>query len=302
MSAIIFQGVTKRYGSTLALNGLSFTVPKGSVCALIGPNGAGKTTAMGVIAGLLKPTAGEVDLLGAGPYLSGIHAGRIGLMPQDSVPSPHSPIREILKYYAELQGFAPPKAKEAAEQWLERVQLNEKGGSRFGQLSHGMRRRFSVAQALLGGPELVLLDEPTSGLDPELSVQVRQLISSQRGKATLLVSSHVLAELEDLCDYVIFMDAGRALRQGTMAEITGRGSSVRFMLSQAPNVAALEVALPGYQFQWQSPCLSVHAPSSNAVEDTNAACLRLLLEQGVGIQQVLAGSSLEDAYLQTKRR
>ena len=300
MSALSFHQVSKRYGRALALSELSFEVPRGSVCALVGPNGAGKTTTMGVTAGLLRHDAGNVDILGAGAYAASQHAGRVSLMPQDSVPSPHVSIRSLLSYYAELQGLEPGRARQQADLWLERVNLADRGGSRFGQLSHGMRRRFSVAQALLGEPELILLDEPTSGLDPELVVQVRQLIASLRGKATLLISSHVLSELEDLCDYVIFMEAGRATHRGSMNDVTGRASSVRITLARAPDLTTLGAELPDHAFEWQNPCLTVRAPDGQPLEQTNQRCLTSLLGQGVGILELSPGSSLEHAYLNTR--
>ena len=152
MNAVELEGVVKRYGRQLALNGVSLTIPKGSICALIGPNGCGKTTTMGVLAGLLQIESGRVDVLGKGPFDARKHAGRVSLMPQDAVPSGHVPIIDSLRYYAELQGMDRASAKREAQASLEKVQLSDRARSRFGQLSHGMRRRFSIAQALLGKP------------------------------------------------------------------------------------------------------------------------------------------------------
>ncbi len=301
MNAVVLEGVVKRYGRHIALNGLSLEIPKGSICALIGPNGCGKTTTMGVIAGLLQIDAGTVDILGGGPFDAKRHAGRVSLMPQDAVPSLHVPIIDSLRYYAELQGLDPAGAKREAEACLEKVQLKDRARSRFGQLSHGMRRRFSVAQALLGKPELVLLDEPTSGLDPELVVQIRELIASQRREATMLISSHILSELETMCDHAIFVEQGRVVRQGSMAELTSANTIVRFTLNRMPKLQRLELALQGCMLEWREPILTVKAPQSQPVERTNALCLRELLEQEVGILEVDAGHSLETAYMELKR-
>ncbi len=186
MNAATLEKVTKTYGRSRALDDISFTIPQGSICGLIGPNGAGKTTAMGVLAGLLRPSSGSVDLLGRGPFNVEDHAGRIGIMPQDSMPSAHAPLLDSLRYYGELQGLDRATAHQQADLWLERVRLTPKAKSRYGELSNGMRRRFSVAQAMLGEPELILLDEPTSGLDPELVIELRDLIVSMRGKSTIL--------------------------------------------------------------------------------------------------------------------
>src|SRR5690606_1845735 len=134
----------------------------------------------------------------------------------------------------ELQGLDRNAAHQQADIWLERVRLTNKAKSRYGELSNGMRRRFSVAQAMLGEPELILLDEPTSGLDPELVIELRDLIVSMRGKSTILVSSHILSELESMCDYAIFLENGSCVRQGRMTEITGQNAVVRYRLASAP--------------------------------------------------------------------
>jgi len=301
MTAVVLDQVVKRYGQQRALNGLTMMVPKGAICALIGPNGCGKTTTMGVIAGLLKVESGSIDVLGGGPFDARTHAGRVSLMPQDANPSLHVPIVECLRFYAELQGMEREQAKRSAIDCLAKVQLSERASAHFGQLSHGMRRRFSIAQALLGNPELILLDEPTSGLDPELVVQIRELIVRQRGEATLLVSSHILSELETMCDYAIFVEQGRVIRQGTMAELTSVGSIVRYTLARVPDMGVIEIGMQGCTLQWQAPILTVRAPKSQTVEDTNAKCLRLLLDQSVGILEVGTGQSLEAAYMNLKQ-
>jgi ABC-type multidrug transport system ATPase subunit len=152
MSAVVLENIVKRYGSVVALDGLSLEIPEGSIAALIGPNGCGKTTTMGVIAGLLRIDSGRIDVLGKGPFSAPEHAGRVSLMPQDSVPSSAVPIVDSLRYFAELQGLEPQKARREAERALGKVKLEGRARARFGQLSHGMRRRFSIAQAMLGEP------------------------------------------------------------------------------------------------------------------------------------------------------
>jgi ABC-2 type transport system ATP-binding protein len=301
MNAAQLENVTKTYGRSKALDNLSFSIPQGSICGLIGPNGAGKTTAMGVLAGLLRPTSGKVDLLGRGPFTVQDHAGRIGIMPQDSMPSAHAPLIDSLRYYAELQGLDRPAAHQQADIWLERVRLTNKAKSKYGELSNGMRRRFSVAQAMLGEPQLVLLDEPTSGLDPELVIELRDLIVSMRGKSTILVSSHILSELESMCDYAVFLENGRCVRQGRMSEITGQNAVVRYRLASAPGEATLQSLLPDCVFSFKGNLLTVRAPGRLSVEELNAICLQSLLDQKIGIQEVIAGDSLESAYMESRQ-
>lgn len=301
MNAASFTKVTKNYGRHTALREASFSIPQGVICGLIGPNGAGKTTTMGVLAGLLRPQSGNVDVLGQGAFSIAKHAGRIGIMPQDSVPSPHAPISDSLVFYARLQGMSPKSARQEADTWLGRVQLKDRAHSRYTALSHGMRRRFSVAQAMLGTPELILLDEPTSGLDPELVVEIRNLILELRGQCTVLVSSHILSELESMCDHAIFLERGECVREGAMTQITGQGAVTRYRLDQEPNLAALEGALADCKLNWKAPYLTVRAPGTHKIEQLNAVCLRHLLDAGIGITELTSGDSLESAYMETRQ-
>lgn len=296
------EDVVKRYGRTRALDGLSLTIPRGSICALVGPNGSGKTTTMGVVAGLLRPTSGSVQLLGQYSFDVRLHSGKVSVMPQDSVPSSHVPIEDSLIYFARLQGISPAQARQQAASWLSRVQLTDRRRSKYGALSHGMRRRFSVAQAMMGAPELILLDEPTSGLDPELVVDIRRIIVEHRGRATVLVSSHILSELETMCDHAIFLERGRCTRQGPMSELTGRDTVVRFLLNRRPDLEALGAAMKNCRLSMDDATLTIRAPSDQSVADTNAVCLRWLLDHGIGVLSLVSGESLESAYLASKDR
>lgn len=297
MNAAELSEVTKRYGRTLALDRLTFSIPQGSICGLIGPNGAGKTTAMGAIAGLLRPTSGTINLLGGGAFNVERHAGRLGIMPQDSMPSAHAPLQASLRYYAQLQGLSAERAADESAVWLKRVRLDDKANSTYGALSNGMRRRFSVAQAMLGAPEFILLDEPTSGLDPELVVELRELIVSMRGTSTILVSSHILSELESMCDHAVFLEKGRCVRQGTMGQITGRKTVTRIRIAVPAEPPKLDSLFPGRKVELKDAQLTISATSEASLEELNAHCLRVLLDHGIGIQEVLSGESLESAYM-----
>jgi ABC-type multidrug transport system ATPase subunit len=300
-SAVVLRDLHKRYGGVVALAGLSCEVPRGSICAVIGPNGSGKTTTFGVLAGLLAADSGTVELFGDGPFDPARHAGRLGLLPQDSVPSPHATLRQSLVYYGELQGLSGAAALRDADLWLERVRLADRARTRQRELSHGMRRRFSVAQAFIGDPELILLDEPTAGVDPELAAELRELFRQRRGLATLLISSHVLSELEGLCDYAIVIEQGRCVRQGAMTGILKVDTQVRVVLKAAPDLARLREQLPGAQLEYQPPELSVRWRETAPLEELNARLLRALLEQGAGIQSLIPGQSLEASYLEERR-
>jgi ABC-2 type transport system ATP-binding protein len=301
VNVLVTRGLVKRYGDRVALDGLDIEIPKGSICAVIGPNGAGKTTAFSLIAGILMPNAGSIELFGEGPFDAKRHSGRLSLMPQDALPSAHATLTQSLRHYARLQGMSAGDAAREAQHWLGRLRLEDRAHARQHQLSHGMRRRFSIAQAFLGNPELVLLDEPTAGLDPELVAEMRTLFSERRGERTLLISSHVLSELEGLCDHAVFIDAGRTVRQGSMSALRHADSRVRVTLSRAPDLPALERELGAVRLDWRQPELSVQFSGTEPIDEQNAKLLRALLDQGAGILALEAGQSLEKSYLETRQ-
>ena len=238
-SALTVTGLRKVYGKNIALDGMDFSIPKGVICGFIGANGAGKTTTFGIVGGLIGSDAGAVDILGRGALVPHRDTGRVTMLPQDCELTPHVPVVEYLRYLARLQGMTKAEAHKAADSALDGVALKERATSKIKQLSHGMRRRVSVAQALLGDPELVLLDEPTSGLDPELVIRMREVFAAQRGKRTLVISSHNLRELEAVCDHVIFIQKGRCVRVGSIDEVTQRGLLMRYLVEKPFDLVAL---------------------------------------------------------------
>ncbi|MEC7947343.1 MAG: ABC transporter ATP-binding protein [Myxococcota bacterium] len=303
MSALTLRGVVKTYRKNRALDGLSISVPEGAVCGLVGPNGAGKTTTYGVVGGFIQPDAGEVDILGSGPFDPATHSGRLTLLPQDCSLSPYMPVRELLIHLARLQGLSLHDARTDARRVLELVDLSDRAEQRIKELSHGMRRRVATAQAFLGDPALILLDEPTSGLDPSQVVRLRDVFRSQRGKRTLIISSHILSELEATCDHVILVEDGRCVRQGPMSEITGRGALLRVTVGSTPPVDAISDALPGLRIRLAPSTdpsggeLLIESGRGTSTGELNARVLPVLLEAGVVILEVHQGHSLEAALL-----
>lgn len=301
MTAVRLSGVSKAYGRIQALNDLSLEIPRGCVCGVVGPNGSGKTTLFAAIAGLVPVDRGQINVLGQGAYQASKMRGRLGLMPQDSLPSPHASIRQSLMFYAELQGLEKPQLSESVDNCLQSVRMTERANSRFSELSHGMKRRFSIAAALLGEPELILLDEPTAGLDPELAFEMRKLFLELRGRATLVVSSHVLSELEEICDYIVILEQGRLVKQGTLSGLAGPEQRISVELAAPPDLVCLNERLAeGLVFEWQSPTLTVRFAGDWTPQSVNAAVLPALIEQGLGIVRVELGQSLERSYLATR--
>jgi ABC-type multidrug transport system ATPase subunit len=282
--AVRCEGLIKAFRRRRALDGLDITVPAGSICGLVGPNGAGKTTTMSILAGYLGPDSGRVDLLGRGPFSYDTHRGRVGILPQDAeLPTASTP-RQLLGLWARMQGLDASSARRAVDEALETVLLTDRADARVATLSHGMRRRVTVASALLGDPELVLLDEPTSGLDPAQARHLRDRIAAQRGRRTVLVSSHNLAELEQICDHVVFIDQGRCVRAGPLASLTGRDREVYIRL--APPFP------PG-----RTEEITLRVPDGVAPEDATSDLLRTLLAEGARIVDVRRGESLERKFL-----
>jgi len=297
---LVTRRLTKRYHRKTALDGLDLEVPRGVICGLIGPNGAGKTTAFGVVAGLIRPDAGEVDVFGDGAFDPDRHGGRLGLLPQDAEFSRDTSVRALLTYCGRLGGLGRASAAREADRVLDAVDLADRAGARVNQLSHGMRRRLQVAQALIGEPELVLLDEPMSGLDPELVVRMRELLLARAGNCTLVISSHNLLELEAICDHVIFIQAGRSVRQGPLAEVTGSGVFMRYELERPFGLEALERELSEFTLSWEGRTLVVQARASRTPAEVNAVVLAALLGSGARIVSVKSGRSLEKAYLESR--
>ena len=295
-SALRIAGVHKAYGSIQALRGLDIDIPRGVVCGLVGPNGAGKTTTFGIVGGVLSPDRGEVSLLGDGPFDPATHRGRVTLLPQDCELNPHTSVRDLLVFYARLQGASRQDARRDADRCLELVDLHERASHRIKQLSHGMRRRVAVAQAFLGEPELVLLDEPTSGLDPTQVIRLRELFRDQRGQRTLIISSHVLGELEATCDFVVMMEQGRCVLSGTMEEVTQVGERVAIRIVGAPPLDALA----DLDVQVDGDLLVVTGQPGTPVHELNARILAILLEHGVGVEEIRRGQSLEQRWLSAR--
>ena len=221
--AIEFDGITKTYGRTTALDDLSLRVGRGELVGLLGPNGAGKTTAIKLVLGLVRPTRGTGRVLGA-PIGDRAARARIGYLPELFRYQPWLRAREVLALHAELAGLAPGRRAAAADEALHRVGLTERGDDPVSGFSKGMQQRLGLGVALLGEPELILLDEPTSALDPVGRTDVRAIVRSARDRgATVILNSHLLTEVERVCDRVVILNRGRAIASGSLDEVVAAG-------------------------------------------------------------------------------
>ena len=213
--ALRVEGAQKFYGSVRALDGATFKVRPGSIAALIGPNGAGKTTLFSLVCGFCSADGGTVEVLGGPPDPTRLR-GRLSALPQDALLGRDLPVREQLRFLARLGGVPDAKADDEVLRVLDIVGLRELAERKAGEMSHGQQKRIGVAQAFLGAPDLILLDEPTAGLDPRNAAELRDVIRGQRGQRAIVVSSHNLQELEEMCDEATFIEAGRTVDAGKM--------------------------------------------------------------------------------------
>lgn len=231
------EGLTKRYGARLAVDGVSFAVEEGAVVGFLGPNGAGKSTTLRMITGFLAPTGGRVRIAGVDAFREPVAARRLfGYMPE-GVPL-HGEMRtyEYLRFRAELKGLGGKAVSAAVERSLDQAGVADAADRIVGQLSKGYRQRVGLADALLTDPPLLILDEPTAGLDPNQIRQVRALIRGFRGKKAVFVSTHILPEVRATCDRVVIIDHGKKVGEGDPAEL-GRGGEAQRLRLRGPGAA-----------------------------------------------------------------
>jgi ABC-2 type transport system ATP-binding protein len=216
------SGLTKRYGSHTAVRNLSFTARQGDVIGLLGPNGAGKTTTIRLLTTVLPPTSGTFAVAGVPDTRPSEIRRRVGVLPESAGYPGHQTGREFLRYHARLYGHPPAEAVRVADELLAEVGLAARARSRISTYSRGMRQRLGIARALVNSPAVIFLDEPTLGLDPAGQAQVLGMVREiARGRgATVVLSTHALPEVEQVCSRVIILNAGQVVAVAPMSEIT----------------------------------------------------------------------------------
>jgi sodium transport system ATP-binding protein len=211
----------KRFGSVLAVDGVSFTAPDGAVTGLLGPNGAGKTTSLRMVYGLMKPDGGSIEIDGMGIGSDPLEAQkRIGVLPDVSGLYPRLTAREHVRYFGNLHGLAGADLEARITKWIVALDLGAVADRRVAGFSHGERTKVALARALVHDPQNVLLDEPTNGLDVMSTRAVRHAIRDLKAEGRcVLFSSHVMQEVSALCDRVVVMGRGRVVAEGTADEL-----------------------------------------------------------------------------------
>ena len=240
MNDLVIQtdALTKRYGEIVAVDGLSLEAQRGHIFGLLGPNGSGKTTTMSMLLGLVRPTSGSFKLFGGSiSHQAALH--RTGAIVETPSFYPYLSGRDNLAYF---QGITGRGDRRELDSLLSKVGLADRAHSRFRTYSLGMKQRLGLAYALLGDPELLFLDEPTNGMDPAGMAEVREMIRDLgTGERTVVLSSHLLHEVEQVCDSVAILSKGKLIAQGRVADLVHSRAGERMRLRTTDNAKAVEV-------------------------------------------------------------
>jgi ABC-2 type transport system ATP-binding protein len=304
--AIRARGLAKRFGPIVALDGLDLDVPAGSIFGLLGPNGAGKTTTIRILTGLARPSAGTATVAGVEVGLDRPELRRrLGYLDQDPRFYPWMRGRELLELVGRLVGLEGADLRERVSSMLERTGLADVAGRRIGGYSGGMRQRLGIAQALLDRPAVVFLDEPVSSLDPEGRRDVLELIEGLRGETTVVVSTHVLSDVERVCDRVAILDRGRLVTEGPLeALLAEHARPIYWLTPEADQAAAVERLIDRLRASaWASDVTQGTGGIIRVAVDGTAiaadAILPLVVEAGVRLAAFeRARPTLEDVFLE----
>jgi len=302
MALVSFEGLGKRYGRRRAVDDVSFEVQEREVVGLLGPNGSGKTTILRILTGYLRPSAGGIRIDGFDVVRDGHEArARIGYVQENAPLYDHMRVNEFLTFMGRLRGLSGPALRNGLGSARERLALEAVGDVVIGRLSRGYRQRVSIAQAVLHGPRLLVLDEPTNGLDPRQIIELRGLLRTLAQDCSVLVTSHILAEMERIADRVAILLDGRLLTVHRLARC-GRGASlrVRARADAAAEVAAALSVTPAIT------SMAEEAPSGDSVSwrvdtahaDAAARVAASLCSAGiVSVETIEAASGLEELFL-----
>lgn len=220
---IQIRNLTKKYGTQLALDAVSFSIQKGEVVGLLGPNGAGKSTLMKSITGAILPTSGEIDIDGFSVIQQPIETkNKIGFLPENNPLYYEMYVKEYLQFVANIRNENSQRIEEVTE----KVGLNPEKHKKIGQLSKGFKQRVGLAQAILSNPEILILDEPTNGLDPNQIIEIREVIREIGKSKTVILSTHIMQEVEALCSRVILLNKGKVISDSPIEEFKGQYKSL----------------------------------------------------------------------------
>lgn len=296
--AISTEGLTRRFGSHLAVNGVALSVPHGAVYGFLGPNGSGKTTTIRLLLGLMRPHEGSVELFGQPmPQSAGTALARVGTLVEGPAFHPYLSGKENLRRLDAFDASTDPSTSAARiSSALDRVGLGAAAEKNFRRYSLGMKQRLGLAAALLRPRDLLILDEPTNGLDPQGTREVRGLIRELAADGTtVLVSSHLLAEIEQVATHVGIMSGGRLLRQGPMSEVLGATATLVRVETTQPERAAEVLQILGLSVETRTSDHVTAIIGTAAPEDVTVALVRAGVPvRGLAVER----PALEDLFVQ----
>ena len=291
--------LTKHYGNHVAVNHISFKAKQGEIVGLLGPNGAGKTTTMRMITGYMPPTSGTIQVAGYDVMKNSQEVRRrVGYLPERVPIYPDMTLKGYVSFWAKLYNVKQHKQK--VDEVLDRFGLYDRRDKLVRSLSKGLRQRLGLAQALVHDPEVIVLDEPTIGIDPKQVIEVREIVRSLQEDHTVLFSSHILSEVEQVCDRVIILHHGNIVAEGKpeqlrkkfghqtelYLEVRGEVDEVLALLNTLPDVDRIETQGKGYQI------------STDKAVDLQSQLMKLMSEAGFVITEMrLVERSLEDVFL-----
>lgn len=294
-------GLTKDYGSRRAIENLTFEAKQGEVVGFLGPNGAGKTTTMRILTGYMPPTYGSAQVAGFDIISESIEVRRrVGYLPETVPLYPDMTVFEYLKFMADLRHL--PNAEDMVDETLEMVQMGKRADGYISNLSKGMRQRIGLAQALLHKPEVLILDEPTIGLDPAQVVEFRNIVRDVGKERTVLLSTHILSEAQQLCDRVLIINKGRIVAEDTpenlQARLVGAEHVVLRIKGEADDLLPIVAKIEGVQNAKLQPDGMVEFQFSPGT-DVRPAVARAAITAGFDLLEFRpVGLSLEEIFLQ----
>ena len=302
-SLICAQGLTKRYGGKLALDGVSFAIEEGQVVGLLGLNGAGKSTTMNILTGCVSATAGRVTVGGYDIATHPRQAKRItGYLPEQPAFYPEMKVRDHFEFICGLKGIPAAGCKEHIDGICRLVGLEDMQGRMVRNLSKGYRQRLGFGQALVGDPKVIILDEPTVGLDPSQIIEIRRLIKDSGRRSTVIVSSHILSEIQAVCGRVIMLQKGRIIADCLTSEMVGR-TSIRVRVQG--EIEAIQAALHKIPKMGGIEQLGQMEPGTFdlALQSADGSDIRVAVFQALAAAELpllaahSADTSLEEAFL-----
>jgi ABC-2 type transport system ATP-binding protein len=293
--------LTKKFGDLLAVRDLSFRVEKGKIWGLLGPNAAGKTTTMRILTGYLPATDGKATVSGYDVFEQTNDVKKItGYLPEVVPLYTDMTVEEYLKFVADIKQIPPDKKKEAIGRSIEISGLDLVKHRLIRNISRGFKQRVGIAQALIHDPQILILDEPTIGLDPAQIIEIRQLISSLKGEHTIMLSTHILAEVTQICDGVVIISDGQLKASGSLEELTSSltvkdgvfirlkkaGEELMSLFSSIPGVENVSRQDDGFKIEWGTD------------KDIRDVITRYIVDKNLGLIEMKSlGMNIEDLYL-----